>query len=82
MFCEVGQDKDMAQEFGIYTEFITLGQLVKAVGLIGNGGEIRMFLADHEVLVNGEVDQRRGRKIRVGDRVKVAGQEILVVERG
>lgn len=71
----------MAREFGIYTEFITLGQLVKALGMIGNGGEIKMFLAETEVFVNGEVDQRRGRKIRVGDRVVIRGEEILVISR-
>ncbi|ARU41969.1 hypothetical protein CCB80_12815 [Armatimonadetes bacterium Uphvl-Ar1] len=71
----------MAREFGIYTEFITLGQLVKALGMIGNGGEIKMFLAETEVFVNGEVDQRRGRKIRVGDQVVIGGEEILVTSR-
>ncbi len=71
----------MAREFGIYTEFITLGQLVKAMGMIGNGGEIKMFLAETEVFVNGEVDQRRGRKIRVGDQVVIGGEEILVISR-
>jgi ribosome-associated protein len=74
-------DGVMAREFGIYTEFITLGQLVKALGMIGNGGEIKMFLAETEVLVNGEIDQRRGRKIRVGDRVIIGGEEVLVVSR-
>ncbi len=72
---------DVQKEFGIYTEFITLGQLIKAVGLIGMGGEIREFLYQNEVVINGEKDKRRGRKIRVGDIVEVMGDEITIIER-
>lgn len=57
------------REFEIHTEFITLGQLVKALGLIGMGGEIRMFLEETEIEVNGESESRRGRKLYEGDRV-------------
>lgn len=58
--------------FKLRTEFITLGQLLKAVDLIGSGGEARSFLAQGEVLVNGEPDNRRGRKLRAGDVVLFA----------
>jgi len=69
------------KEYGIYTEFITLGQLIKAIGLIGMGGEIREFLYENEVKINGELDKRRGRKIRVGDVVEVMGEEYRIIER-
>ncbi|MBX3113864.1 MAG: S4 domain-containing protein YaaA [Fimbriimonadaceae bacterium] len=58
-----------SREFEIHTEFITLGQLVKALGLIGMGGEIRAFLEETEIEVNGEPENRRGRKLYEGDRV-------------
>lgn len=57
------------REFEIHTEFITLGQLVKALGLIGMGGEIRAFLEETEIEVNGDPENRRGRKLYEGDRV-------------
>lgn len=51
----------------ISTDYITLGQLLKDAGVIDSGGQAKWFLAENRVLVNGEVDTRRGRKLRVGD---------------
>jgi len=62
----------------ITTPYITLGQLLKLANIIGNGGEAKIFLATHEVLVNGEVDCRRGRKLYPGDEVVVNGQAFRV----
>ena len=70
----------MKNEFAITTEFITLGQLLKLADIIGNGGEAKAFLANTEVLVNGEPDNRRGRKLRPGDRVEIPGfgKELII----
>ncbi len=54
-------------------EFLTLGQLLKWETLIETGGEAKLFLAEHTVLVNGERDERRGRKLRPGDTVLISG---------
>ena len=62
----------------IVTPYITLGQLLKLANVIGNGGEAKSFLASHEVLVNDELDNRRGRKLYPGDRVNVLGQAFLI----
>lgn len=59
-------------------EFVTLGHALKLSGVVMTGGEVKWFLAENEVLVNGEIDQRRGRKLRAGDIVLAAGEEILV----
>jgi len=58
---------------GISTEYITLGQFLKLADCIGTGGEAKFFLQEAEVLVNGEPDNRRGRKLRPGDVVDVSG---------
>jgi ribosome-associated protein YbcJ (S4-like RNA binding protein) len=58
-------------QFGLKTEFITLGQLLKAAGILGNGGEARAYLAEHEVFVNDELDCRRGRKLMAGQPVSL-----------
>lgn len=55
----------------INRDFITLGQLLKLENMIESGGMVKAFLADYEVLVNGEQDQRRGRKLYSGDRVQI-----------
>lgn len=51
-------------------EYITLGQLLKVADVIQTGGEAKAWLADNSALINGEPDNRRGRKIRPGDRVE------------
>ncbi len=55
-------------------EYITLGQLLKVVGVIGTGGEAKVYLAANVVQVNGEPEQRRGRKLRAGDVVVPPGE--------
>jgi len=55
------------------TEYITLGQLLKMTDTISSGGMAKWFLSEHEVYVNGEVDQRRGRKLRHDDVVNIPG---------
>ncbi|WP_276356534.1 S4 domain-containing protein YaaA [Cohnella caldifontis] len=58
---------------GISTEYITLGQLLKLADCIATGGEAKAFLQQTKVLVNGEPDNRRGRKLVPGDVVQVDG---------
>ena len=60
-------------DIGIETEFITLGQLLKMTDTISSGGMAKWFLSEHEVFVNGELEARRGRKLRPEDTVKIPG---------
>ncbi len=55
------------QQIEVQGDHITLGQLLKVAGIIGTGGEAKLYLADIAVLVNGQPEQRRGRKLRAGD---------------
>ena len=45
-------------------EYITLSQLLKVCNIVSSGGEAKAYLTQETVLVNGEKDDRRGRKIR------------------
>ncbi|WP_461226711.1 S4 domain-containing protein YaaA [Lacticaseibacillus suihuaensis] len=54
-------------EVSITTETITLGQLLKDAGVIDSGGAAKWFLKENKVQVNGEPDDRRGRKLEPGD---------------
>ena len=62
-------------EILINTDYITLGQFLKLADIIESGGEAKMFLAENEVKIGGEPDNRRGRKLRGGEVVEVLGQK-------
>ena len=55
-------------------EFITLQSLLKMTNIISTGGMAKIFLAEEEVLVNDEPENRRGRKLYPGDVIQVSGQ--------
>ena len=67
------------KELHLRDEYITLGQLLKAEDLVENGAEAKEVIKYGEACVNGEVDTRRGRKLREGDVVSFRGTEIKVV---
>ena len=56
-------------DFKVDGEFIKLDSLLKAANVVSSGGEAKMLILNGEVLVNGEVETRRGKKIRSGDEV-------------
>ena len=60
-------------------QFITLGILLKITKLISTGGQAKMFLAENPVLINGEQDNRRGRKLFQNDRVQI-GENIFLIQ--
>ncbi|MCA1020476.1 S4 domain-containing protein YaaA [Halobacillus litoralis] len=61
----------MSEEIGISTEYIPLGQFLKLANVVESGGMVKIFLAEFEVNVNGEPENRRGRKLYVGDTVEI-----------
>jgi ribosome-associated protein len=69
----------MAREVAIRGDTIRLGQLLKLAGVVGAGGELKAFLAEETVLVNGEPDARRGRQLHPGDVVTVGDEAISLV---
>lgn len=66
-------------EYKLFDEYITLQALLKEVGIIQSGGAIKSFLADHQVFFNGELENRRGKKLRIGDVVFLPDQELEIV---
>ena len=59
-------------------EFIKLGQALKAAGLVESGVEAKDVIQNGLVLVNGEIDTRRGRKLYPGDMASFDGNEIKI----
>ena len=68
----------MITELEITTEFIKLDAFLKFAGCVGTGGEAKLLIADGKVLVNGEVCTMRGKKLRDGDSVSLAGESYRV----
>ena len=66
------------EKIKIQTEYIKLGQFLKFVGLIDNGGEEKEFLLNNGVLVNGEKEERRGRKLYPGDSITIGNKNYQV----
>lgn len=48
------------------TDFITLGQFLKEINVISSGGQAKWYLAENSVFVDGELENRRGRKLYAG----------------
>ena len=59
-------------------EFIKLGQALKAAWFVDSGVEAKEVIQEGLVLVNGEVDTRRGRKLYEGDVVSFENQTIKI----
>lgn len=57
----------------IHSEYITLGQLLKLADCIDSGGQTKQFLQHTPIFVNGEPENRRGKKLVAQDQVKVEG---------
>lgn len=69
-------------ELPLRGDHITLDALLKATGLADSGGMAKTLIADGRVRVNGEVETRRGRKLRVGDEVALDAARVRVVAGG
>lgn len=60
-------------------QYFTLAQFLKYINIIGSGGEAKLFLADIEVLYNGEIEQRRGKKLYDGDVIDIPSLDLSFV---
>ena len=70
----------MAQhDFRLEGEYIELNILLKLLALAPSGGAAKVMVAAGEVMVDGEVETRKTRKLRVGQVVTVGADEIRVV---
>lgn len=65
-------------EYKLFDDYITLQALLKETGIIQSGGAIKSFLSEYPVLFNGEPENRRGKKLRVNDRISLPDQGIEI----
>lgn len=64
------------EEIQITTEFIKLDAFLKWANVVASGAEAKLAIQDGFVLVNGEVETRRGKKLYKGDVVTFEGEDI------
>ncbi|MEW9699633.1 S4 domain-containing protein YaaA [Paenibacillus sp. SI8] len=61
------------KQIAISTEYITLGQFLKLADCISTGGQAKFFVQEEKIEVNGQAENRRGRKLLPRDVVSVEG---------
>lgn len=66
------------EKIRITTEFIKLDQFMKFTGEVETGGQAKDMILNGEVRVNGEVEERRGRKLYPGDKIEFLGMSFEV----
>lgn len=66
-------------EFKLSGDYIELKNLLKAAGLCANGSTAKAVISEGAVEVDGQVELRRGCKLRKGQTVSFAGQTITIV---
>ena len=54
-----------------------LDQFLKWNNIVSTGGEAKMLINSGHVSVNGEIEKRRGRKLKIGDVVSFLNNEII-----
>nr|WP_207636867.1 S4 domain-containing protein YaaA [[Clostridium] dakarense] len=69
----------MMIEIAIDSEYIKLDQFLKLADIASTGGHAKYLIQEGLVTVNGEVETRRGKKLRSQDIVEVEGNKIKVV---
>lgn len=73
-----GEDTRRMETIILRGEYIKLGQALKAAGMVESGVEAKEVIQEGLVMVNGETDTRRGRKLYGGDIVLFDGEEIRI----
>jgi len=59
---------------------LRLDQFLKFQGIVGSGGQAKLVIQDGAVLVNGELETRRRRKLVNGDVVQFNGMDYTVAD--
>lgn len=69
-----------AIRFSLRDDYIKLGQVLKAAGLVDSGVTAKLVIQDGLVKVNGETEYQRGKKLYDKDLVTCNGETIQVIK--
>jgi ribosome-associated protein len=59
-------------------DYIELNKLLKIMSLVGTGGEANNFIVNGEVIVNGNVEIQKRKKLRPGDKVEFMDAVVII----
>lgn len=62
-------------------DYITLGQYLKLMDYVSSGGEAKRLILTFDITVNGEEENRRGKKLYPGDQVVINGDKHIIKAR-
>lgn len=61
-------------------QMMRLDDVLKRSGIVGTGGQAKMWIQDGQVLVNGQVETRRRKQLFLGDVVETMGESVTLDE--
>ena len=61
-------------------DIIRLDQFLKLIGIADTGGYAKAFIQDGRISVDGSIETHRGRKLRIGDKVRIDSNSGTVYE--
>lgn len=67
------------REVKVTKEPVELYKILKFEGLTSSGGEAKTVIANGQVLVNGEIETRKRKKIIGGDVIEFADDKIKII---
>ena len=65
-------------DYKLFDEFITLQALLKDLGIIQSGGAVKAFLAENQVFLNGQEENRRGKKLYLQDSLQIPNLDLHI----
>lgn len=66
------------REFQLTSDYIELIKLLKLLRIAETGGHAKMLVEEGQVIVNGKTEFRKRAKLRVGDKIQVGGETIVI----
>lgn len=70
----------MKKNVEINEDFITLGQLLKIENIISSGGMAKWYLENYPVYLNGELENRRGKKLFHGYVIELENKDQYIIK--
>lgn len=67
------------KEIKINTEIIKLDSFLKWSGAVSTGAEAKVYIQNGEIKVNGEVEERRGKKLTKGDIIEIGNETYKII---
>lgn len=66
------------KEYKLEGEYIELIKLLKVLRISESGGQAKLMVDDGQVKLNGQTEYRKRAKLRIGDKIEVFGQTIVI----